>query len=525
MQKGLLFIFLFLSSLLKAQNIDVLDYKFSLDLNDHNDTIYGEASISFLIKGNTETAVFDFASVNASGKGMQVTEVVYSHPQQTSGNFLQEDQRLTLYDVPGKNGDLVIAHVFYKGIPADGLIISKNKFGDRTFFADNWPNRAHCWLPCIDQPDDKASFEFTVTAPVQYSVISNGVKTEERRLDNGKKLTHWRETIALPTKVMVIGVARFATKIYADSPKDLPVSAWVYPQDSTKGFTDFAVAPEIVKFFSGYIAPFPYNKLANVQSTTIFGGMENASCIFYDENAITGNRSIEATIAHEIAHQWFGDMASEKSFAHLWLSEGFATYLSDLWFEKKYGREAAAERLKKERNEVIDFVRASNHPVVDSTTDFMSLLNANSYQKGAWILHMLRNEVGDTAFHQIIRTYYQEFRGSNATSDDFVRIASGVAQKNLTPFFQQWLHGPGIPALAKSWYWSKDKLVITIRQTQSTPFSFPLEIKITESNGEERTETIQVQKPVEIISLPMQAKPQKITLDPNVNLLFWERKL
>ena len=108
-------------------------------------------------------------------------------------------------------------------------------------------------------------------------------------------------------------MAKFAVKQYADSPSSVPVSGWVYPQDSTKGFYDFGIAPSILKFFSEYIAPFPFKKLGNVQSTTIFGGMENAGAIFYAENFIAGTRKFEDVIAHEIAHQWFGDMASEKS--------------------------------------------------------------------------------------------------------------------------------------------------------------------------------------------------------------------
>src|SRR5207249_666261 len=135
-----------------------------------------------------------------------------------------------------------------------------------------------------------------------------------------------------------------AVKTFDDSPKNIPVSAWVYPQDSAKGFYDYALATEILKFYANYIAPYPYKKLANVQSKTIFGGMENASAIFYAENSVNGERTSEDLLAHEIAHQWFGDMASETSFEHLWLSEGFATYFTDLYFEKKYGKEAMVTR-------------------------------------------------------------------------------------------------------------------------------------------------------------------------------------
>src|SRR6478672_3808793 len=223
------------------------------------------------------------------------------------------------------------------GIPRDGLIISTNKYGERTFFSDNWPNRAHQWIPCVDRLDDKASFEFVVTAPSHYQMASNGTLVSRTAGGNEKTVTFWRETTPLPTKVMVIGVADFAVKKFADSPDSIPVTAWIFPGDSTKGFYDYALTPHMLRFFSDYIGPYPYRKLANVQSKTIFGGMENASAIFYAEGSVTGDRKWEDVYAHEIAHQWFGDMATEKSFAHLWLSEGFATYLTHIYFQHQYG--------------------------------------------------------------------------------------------------------------------------------------------------------------------------------------------
>ena len=520
MQKALLLWFLFATLFAKAQNIDVLHYSYELELNDKNDSIYGKATILFKRK-NPGAVYFDLTNVGRNGKGIKVYEAGTSE-ELTGIKFLQEGNKLIFPGGFATKRDSILLFIHYKGIPGDGLIISKNKYGDRTFFADNWPNRAHHWIPCIDKPDDKASFEFIVTAPSHYQVISNGIKIEEKDLGNGKKLTHWKEDIPLPTKVMVIGVARFAVKTFDDSPKNIPVSAWVYPQDSTKGFYDYALATEILKFYSAYIAPYPYKKLANVQSKTIFGGMENASAIFYAENSVTGDRSSEDLLAHEIAHQWFGDMASETSFEHLWLSEGFATYFTDLYFEKKYGRDAMITRLKKERNDVIAFAKSSNRPVVDSTKDLMSLLNANSYQKGSWVLHMLRNQVGNDTFQKIIQTYYNQFKGSNAESRDFTKVATEVTQTDMRPFFHQWLYRSGIPQIKMTWKWLKNKLVISVQQMQKLPYEFPLEIKIIENGGTEKIVELNVHKKTEIISLPYRTKPSKIILDPNTNLLFSE---
>jgi aminopeptidase N len=522
MHKSLLFFCLFFTTLLKAQTINVLHYKYALDLNDKNDTIYGLAEIRVLMTAPGPVA-FDLVERNKDGKGMLVTKVDVGDTSANTRPFQQEGAKVIIPIIKGGKGDTLLVRIRYKGIPADGLIVSKNKFGDRTFFADNWPDRARHWIPCVDRPDDKASFEFLVTAPVHYRVVSNGQKVEEKDLGNGKRYTHWKEDIALPTKVMVIGVARFAVKTFTDSPEKLPVSAWVYPQDSTKGFYDYALTPEIVRFFSDYIAPFPYQKLANVQSTTIFGGMENASCIFYAENSVTGDRSSEDLMAHEIAHQWFGDMASEKSFAHLWLSEGFASYLTDLYWEHKYGKEALQMRLQKERKEVIDFARSSKNPVVDSTTNLMSLLNANSYQKGAWVLHMLRMEVGDTVFQKIIQTYYNQYKGGNAETKDFAAVAEKVFGKNLKSFFDQWLYRSGVPRLKFKTINTKEGTRFTIEQVQKDLYQFSLSVNVETATSKEMTTTFPMAERVKTVMLP-KGQIIKLVVDPNSTLLYEEVK-
>ncbi|HVK96380.1 MAG TPA: M1 family metallopeptidase, partial [Flavisolibacter sp.] len=406
------YLFVFLSSYAQKP-FDIQHYRFEIQVSDRTDSIYGTTVVR--IKASEPFQHFELDLVQSkNGKGMYVQDVMNTSAISNLLRFRHDADRLVIqFRDTVKKGETREVAIKYAGIPKDGLIISKNKHDDRTFFADNWPNRAHHWIPCVDAPDDKASFEFVITAPAHYQVISNGVKVGDREVENGRRLTHWREDIPLSTKIMVIGVARFAVKTFPDSPKDIPVSAWVYPQDSAKGFYDYALATDILQFFSNYIAPYPYKKLANVQSKTIFGGMENASAIFYSETSVTGDRSSEDLIAHEIVHQWFGNMASEKYFSHLWLSEGFATYLTNVYIEQKYGRDSMNQRLQQDRAAVIKFLKTKALPVVDSVSKLMELLNANSYQKGSWFLHMLRNRVGDNNFQKIIQAYYNEFKGSN----------------------------------------------------------------------------------------------------------------
>jgi aminopeptidase N len=514
MQKLVLVLFLFAYYFGFSQHIDVQHYNFQLQLFDETDRIKGEAEMLIQFKQPLTSFSLNLVQVKKNGKGMKVDSVKGDNIT----GFEQSADKINIQLKSAVSSSLSLK-VYYSGIPADGLIISRNKYGDRTFFSDNWPNRASHWIPCNDEPNDKASVEFIVIAPAYYQVVSNGIQVEETNLDKTRKLTHWKEVIPISTKVMVIGTAQFAVA-RVDSSSSVPVTAWVYPQDSQKGFYDFAVANQILKFFSNYIGPYSFQKLANVQSKTIFGGMENANTIFYAEKTVTGDRKSEDLIAHEIAHQWFGDMATEKSFPHLWLSEGFATYMTDIYMERQYGKEVFLQRLQEEREEVIQFNYVTKTPVVDSISPLMDLLNDNSYEKGAWVLHMLRGKVGDTVFQRIIRTYYDQYKGSNADTRDFQAVAEKVSGQIMKPFFDQWLYRPGLPKLKAEWKFDSNKVNITIQQSGKDMFQFPLEIGLIDAAGKQIVHKISITSARASFSFPFNNKPAKVILDPNTALLF-----
>ena len=499
-----------------SQNIDVEHYRFQIQLSDENNRIDGSAAIAVVFLQPTLEVSLNLIQQNANGKGMKVTEI----KGRNVAGFQQLNDRVIIQlknSAASKSRDSF--EIIYNGIPVDGLVISKNRFGDRTFFSDNWPNRAQHWLPCNDVPNDKASVEFLVTAAAHYQVVSNGVQIEETNLDKIKKLTHWIEQTPIPTKVMAIGVAQFTVIKTSDS-NNIPVTAWIYPQNKQNGVHDFKVASDILQFFTQYIGAYPFKKLANVQSTTIFGGMENANAIFYDERAVNGRGTIEGTVSHEIAHQWFGDMATEKSFAHLWLSEGFANYLTNIYWEQKYGRDKMNKSLIEEKEKVIKFSRVSNTPVVDSVSELMDLLNANTYQKGSWILHMLRGEVGDALFQKIVQQYYQQYKGSNADTRDFQLVAEKVSGKKLDWFFNQWLYKPGIPKINAQWKMQGTQVAVTLRQSGENIFQFPLTIGYHVGDGKMQSKKINITKASETFLLPINTKPSKMVLDPFVELLF-----
>lgn len=491
--------------------IDVQHYNFALQLNDVDNSIKGEANISVKFLKNANTVNLDLVKRKSDSKGMLVTQVKQNG---RPVKFTQSDEAITL-SAAAKANTTHSYTITYSGIPADGLIISTNKFGNRTFFGDNWPNRAHNWLPCVDNPADKASVDFIVTAPDHYEVIANGLKTEEKALPNKQKLTHWKETAVLPTKVMVIGVADFAIDHTGDV-NSIPVYSYVFPQNKDAGFKSYDIAKEILPFFIKQVGSYPYKKLANVQSKTIFGGMENASAIFYFENSV-GDDGIEALMAHEIAHQWFGNSVSEKNWSNLWLSEGFATYLTNYYMENKYGQDALKNRMITQRKKILDFEAKRLTPVVDTAVkgDYMQLLNANSYEKGGWVLHMLRRKIGDDAFWKGIRSYYDKYKSSNANTDDLRKVMEQASGQDLQVFFKQWLLTPGHPQISVTRVYDAEQkqMRLLINQKQTPLYDFTLEYSVDgKLYSREITGTaITVQVTTD--------NPKSLVMDPNINLL------
>ena len=520
--------FFFLSNIyaqIEKQNpqinkIDVLHYEFNIDLNDSTNVIYGYAKIKIVFLKDAKEIFLDLK--NKTGKkGMKV---IFTEANKYELEYKQTKNKLYIFENYWKKGDTVDFSISYEGIPEDGLIISKNKYGKRTFFGDNWPNRAHNWLPVIDHPSDKASVDWFITAPNHYQVVANGKLIESLKIDGYKTKYHFStKNIPLATKVMVIGLADFDIKYYGNV-NCIPVYSMTFSPTPKYGTDDYLPSMEILKYYINSFGQYSYLKLANVQSKTRYGGMENAGNIFYYEESVNGKHKVEPLIAHEIAHQWFGNSVTEKNWHHIWLSEGFATYLTDLYLEHKYGKEKLKQRMKMERDKVLRYNSVTSKPVIDTTVkNWNKLLNPNSYEKGAWFLHMLRNKIGDNSFFTTLHTYYTKFRNSNALTGDFRQIAETISGMDLKAFFHQWLYKPGFPDLDIKWHQSKEKLYLTIKQN-SKQFDFNLPIEIMYKNGNNKYTSINVKCQNETFVIPVSYKNSQeisnIILDPNVKLLF-----
>ena len=501
----------------KLTPIDVERYDFTVEIFAETDRIEAEAKVQVLVTEELETVVLDLVS-EADGTGMKVSSVQVGGKSVRSRHL--NDQLHVMLSARAQPGDELNITIAYAGIPRDGLIISKNKFGERTFFGDNWPNRAHHWLPVVDHPSDKALVSWAVTAPTYYKVIANGTLQETRDLDK-RHFYRYQSEVPLPTKVMVFGAANFSTREYYPV-YNIPVSAWVFADNAEAGFGDYAPATKALKFFIEHIGPYQYSKLANVQSKTRYGGMENASCIFYYENSVTGKGTVEDLIAHEVAHQWFGNCATEADWAHIWLSEGFATYGADLYIENQYGEEKFRERMLGERAQAISHAGRSNAAIIDSTyKDINSLLNPNSYERGAWVLHMLRHEIGDEAFWQVLKDYYEQHLNENAFTMDLRRVVEEETGNNMKWFFDQWLRRADYPELLVEWKEVGDITRLVVKQTQDGPaFRMKLEVRLDSPEGKGETLHLLLTEKEQVYEEEIPYEVVGATLDPNVKLFF-----
>ncbi len=510
--------------------IDVQHYDFRVDFSSRglDDSVRVVSTLTVYRTGRADTLRLDL------GRGMRVEGALVNDRSVT---FARDSASLRIPLPPGSLDTLRVA-VRVIGRPTDGLIVRRDSAGTWTAFADHFPNRAREWLPTVDHPSDKATVEWTVRSPATHRVVANGERLEEtpEPAQMGRPamlLTRWRSVRPLYTAVMVIGVAPFADYELGrtacglgELPGCVSQGVWISPDVRPSMPGAFARAGDIVALFSRQVGPFPYEKLFHVQSSTRYGGMENASVIFYADNIYRAGSMSEGLIAHETAHQWFGDAVTTKEWPHVWLSEGFATYFAALWTEYAHGDSAFVDEMRRMRQSVLDDKLAPEKPVVDeSLSDLRYVLNGLVYQKAGFVLHMLRREVGDSAFYRGIRAYYAKYRHGNALTDDFVREMEGASGAKLGWFFDQWMHRPGWADVTVGWRWeaSQRRLLVTASQGgTAAPYRLNLSMDLTDVRGKvhRMRVTIPAARVATIpVALPVEGAPRFIRFDPDVSLL------
>lgn len=414
-----------------AGKIDVLSYTINLAVSDTSDVVASTTEISFRVLKNLDTLKFNL-------KEMSVTTCMLDD----LANSFEQKEGIFLV-VSKKNLDANSVHkmkVSYNGTPKDGLFIGKNKYRKFCAFADNWPNRASYWFPCIDHPSDKAEVTFHITVPQKYEVVANG---DETNTSYSAKSTTYSFSMSVPitTYCMVFGVCDFAIS-KTQTVSGVPIYYYTFPEDSLNAINSFQRVPDMIDYFEKIIGKYPYSKLALVESSTKYGGMENSSAIFLPQRSpsFSGRRNNDETLAHEIAHQWFGDDVSISNWSELWLSEGFATYFSALYFESRDGENrfnSIMDRIEKtyERGHI-----KGEAVVTNDYSKIEELLNAENYDKGALFLNELRKIVGDKIFFKGVKEYYTKYKHSNVSTEDFENVMSSTSNRNLKPLFHRWLY-------------------------------------------------------------------------------------
>jgi aminopeptidase N len=560
----------------RQPGIKIANYTFDISLNDTNNefVVHDTVEVDFLAPGIL-TVDLDLCKFSAQprspqgaiglpdpcaepsggrgnappptgGKGMTVTAVTSAgQPVQ----FQHENDRLHIR-LPRafQPGDHYQFTVDYHGIPATGILVGNNKYGDRGFTSNPWPNKARNYLASADHPSMKAPVTTIITAPRHYQVVSNGLLTEQTDLPNDLRRTAWKEASPICTCLMSIGVAPFAVDHFGQY-HGIAFSSWAYPQEREASYKNFnAFTQPVLEFFIDHIGPYSYEKLAQVEANGIGGGMELASSIFYGYGATGPGRQL---IAHEMAHQWFGDSAAEKDWDDVWLSEGFATYFALLYQEFQDGHDAFLDSLKRSKTQAINYALANPDSTIvhNNLADFSKVIanNAQIYQGGAQVLHNIRGVLGTETFWAGIRLYFSRFQNSNANSDDFRRAMEDAchiagdrcpaAGKDLTWMFRELLNRGGVLQVRGTWHYDSaaKQLQLTLDQTQNSGlYRMPIEVVYTtmdtpQAGGRggragaappqpqpvQHTQVVDLAQQHQVFTIQVDSEPSNIALDPN----------
>lgn len=506
----------------RQPGVDVEHYRFALTLSDSVDAIGGEAVVVVrFTKDGLREFFLDLASPS-DGKGMTVT-AVSSDGTSLRHRHLGNQLHITLA-TPSSAGELRRVTIAYHGMPAGGLMMGPNRYREHAFFSWNWPDKAREWLPMIDHPSDKATSEFVITAPVKYSVVANGLLQSEVSSGDGWKTTHWKQSVPIPSWLNAIGVAQFGVH-HAGRVRGVELQTWVPHQDLARGIAAFEEpSRRAMEFFSDRIGPYPYEKLANVSAAFGGGGTEHASVIFYGETILDRNAS--GIVSHEIAHQWFGNSVTESDWDDIWLSEGFATYFALLYTEHYEGRDAFVAGLQRARVTALAAEQRLNQPLVHRNISDLRGVNPNLvYQKGAWVLHMLRGQVGTENFWKGIRAYYHAHRDATATTDDLRRAMEEASGQDLRWFFDQWLHRNHSPVVTATWSYdpSAKQVVIELAQAQEgAPYRALVDVGVTADSAGARQQVtrLEMTQARQRFTIPAATTPREVVLDPDTWLLM-----
>ncbi|MBT6018208.1 M1 family metallopeptidase [bacterium] len=378
----------------------------------------------------------------------------------------------------------------------------------------------HHWVPMYDYPNERATFECILTVDNKLKAISNGELVSLQDNKDGTHTFHWRENFPMVGYLISFVVGDYVK--VEDYHKDIPVAYWVYPENKNEAFRSFGKTPDMIDYFNNLTGvSYPFEKYDQIiVSEFMWGGMENITLTHNSDRTMFDSKahpdhSSDGLVAHELAHQWFGDMITTRNWANIWLNEGFATFFSRLYLTKDRGNdEGDYIRL----GEIRSFKRADKNkrrPTVDFVYDEpFELFSSHVYAKGSLILTMLRDVLGEEGFWRSIRKYTNENKLKNVETSDLKKTIEMTTGKNLDWFFKQWLYEPGFPNYDVSWNYNqrKKELSIHVKQTQDlkTTSLFKMPIKIIVDNGEKKEHVIWVDNLDSVYKIKSDKRPKMV---------------
>jgi aminopeptidase N len=495
---------------------DVLHYGIDITVDIPNDTIWATVDVTVLSLSDT------LSTLRLHFVGLTVESVLVNG---SPASFSRPDSFL-LVDLGGviPSGDTFVVTVNYHGLPTTGggVFGGGLTIEPGIAYVDVEPYGAKRWIPCNDNPADKALSDLIVTVPVGYDVVGNGVLVDST-LGSNWWTFHWRESYPIATYLLVFAARDFVHIVdtFNYGTYSMPVIHWVIPPDSLNAVSEFAHTTDMLEFFSDTFGLYPFinEKYAHVE-IPIWGAMEDQTNTFYGF-PIIGGQGHDWVIAHELAHQWWGDAVTLGTWADIWLNEGFATYCEALYIGHRDGGNAYHDYVVENiLNYYINHEPYPPFPIYNPP----SLFTTVSYEKGAAVLHMLRRIVGDSLFFAILREYYDLYGYGNAVTEDFINVCESVSGQDLDWFFEEWVYLPGHPVYHYSWNYEtvtpdSYNIFLNINQVQDhnlgiPTYIMPVDIGIVLSTGDTALFTVWDSLDEQSFVLSTDETPVDLLFDP-----------
>lgn len=492
---------------------DVLHYTLTFDFPFKNNA-YSGTSTMVLLMSNTAQDIIRLHMEDLTADVVTVDGATVKYEQ-------VEDE--ILISMPAVYSDTVIVSIAYNGAPyRHGFY-----FYDRCAYTQSEPEDARAWFPCLDVPWDKASAELYVTVPKGYEVASIGL-LESRIVDeqNNTETFHWKTELPVATYLFCVTMSDeyfVWSDWYINQAGDsIEMPYYIFEDDVEKARYDVENMVDAMKIFVDLFGEYPFEKYGTAEVTPYHvGGMEHQTMTTVNKKWIQGDRSVEHGFVHELAHMWWGDAVTLADWPHIWLNESFATYSEALFMQRFYGEDWYRGKVNYSRNTYLTRSRSSDFAIFDPPDG--QLFNWGIiYNKGAVVLHTLRQELGDGVFFDILKTYYKVHKFGNATTEDFISVCESVSGRELDWFFDQWIYSPGCPNLEYAWYGQpvaegELEVLMRIDQVQNPEtmpvFNFPLDVGL--YFGEEmKRETIRVDQKSQTFSFRSTSMPDSLVLDP-----------